>query len=431
MKKTISVLLLLCISLCLFSACNKNELPSFDDDTELNFHGGLFTVYTYIYSPLFLEKGASASNDRFNQRLYDIQEEYGIVFKEEYVDTMSMAFITGSLTGTLVADVVIDDPQELYDLYKINTLIPVEEIIENYKDYKFGTDNMAEGATFAGKQYGVFPYVHDTPPSISGLLSLNMDYVNEFNLSDPHEIIEAGEWDWEHFRSFLVESTFSDGNNKYVGLVLAGSRNSSNSFAPFIYSNGGTMVGYSETLGYHVTFDSDAAVEAMEFVASIFSSPYADCPSANETEYILALGVPRFNNPEHEIHALRIPYGPNGSPDTISSIFYTSNYWAFPIFSVYDGEEKSVIVNEIFDPLSDDYPNGWKDYIMDNYFFDTQDYDYYCLATDNAHFIDDDLYGNLFYPALLNIKAGSETVQSLLDTLVSTVQERLDEKYNQ
>ncbi len=432
MKKFFSTFLLACIILSLFSACAKPQVPDIEEsESELDFHGGKVVVYMDLYNNLFKPvAGATAADDRMNQRLYDIQNKYNLVFAEEVTDNPALTFMTGSLTGNFTADIVIDGPAELYEIYKIDSLVPTEEIIENPKDNKYGTPKLIEAAIFHGKQYGVLPYLHDTPPDIAGLLSLKMDYVKEFNLNDPHEIIEAGEWDWEHFRQYLTEATFSDGDIDYAGMVLSGRRNSCNSFAPFILSNGGSMIKYSEAGGYQVAFNSPEAIEAMEYISSVFSSPYADCPAVDEKKYIITLGSPSFKATEDEIHVLRVPYGPKGSPDTISSIFYDFNFWAYPIFTIYAANELSAITNDLFEPLSDIYPNGWKDYVMDNYFYDTQDYEYYCIAADNALYIDNDLFGNTFFPLLQRINSGTDSVQASIESLTDLVQSRLDEKYN-
>lgn len=430
MKKFICMALLICFILSAFSACGKKSVPGdFEDDTDINFHGSDFTFYVSHYG-LFKTSGKTASNDRFNQRLYDIQDKYKLVVKEVYQENLPMSFMSGLMTGNLVADVVVDIPLCLYDLYTLNTLIPVADIIDDVSESKYGPKSLIEGAIFKDTQYGIYPYLHDTPPNIGGLLQLNMTYVNDLGLSDPHEIIEAGDWDWEHFRQYLEDVTFSDGDDKYVGLHLDGYRNGINAFATFIFSNGGSIMKYSSATGYQTAIDSPEAVEAMEYIMSLFASPYADCPGDDKTKYIISLGVPSFTASTNEYHALRAPYGPNGSADTISAIMYDCTLWAFPIFSIYDNEEVYTVIDELFNPLSDLYPNGWKDYVKDNYFYDDEDYEYYCLAADNVHFVDSNMFEELFYSSLRGILNGAETVQSSLEPLKNSIQSLIDEKYN-
>lgn len=431
MKRYLSVFFLICFMLSFFSACAKPKLPDSENDDNLDFHGSEFTVIMSVFSSLFKSAGVTAANDRFNQRLYDIQNKYNLVFNENRVDNVAMSFISGSLTGTVKADMVYDAPLNLYEMYKINSLIPADEIINDIHEGKYGTAKFTDATVFNGRQYGVFPYLHDSPPNISGLLALKMDIVDEFGLIDPHEYIESEEWDWEHFRRFLENATFSDGSNQYVGMVLSGYRNGINAYATFIYSNGGKLMDYTSMSGYKAVIDSPEAIEAMEFISSLFATPYADCPARNdEATYVTELGIPSFQSEEHEIHALRVPYGPNGSPDDISAIMYDCRFWAFPVFSSYSTDEVYTITDELFEPLSELYSNGWKDYILDNYFYDDSDYDYYCRAADNINFVDGSIFEDLFYPTFQRVIGGSETVRSSLESLIGSVQTLIDEKYN-
>ncbi len=426
MKKYLSVFFIICFILSFFSACAKPKLPDPEED-ELNFLGSKFTVIT-TNAVLFKKAGETAANDRFNQRLYDIQNKFNLVFEEKYSHYPEMDCITGSMTGNFVADMIICPPSHLYEIYKINAGIPIEDILDDPDNIKYGTPSLIAGSVFAGKQYGIFPYLHDTPPDIAGVLSLNMDYVSEFNLPDPHEMIENGEWDWEHFKAFLESATFSDGTDKYCGIHLSTDRNAQNAYATFIFSNGGSMIKFTEA-GYKVAFDSAEAIEAMEFIASVFASPYADSPKQKDTKYFFTFGYPIFDSEEDEMHVMPAPFGPHGSPDTVSAIMYAVDYWNFPIFSIFSKAETAIVTEELFEPLSALYPNGWKDYVKDNVFYDDTDYEYFCRAADNIHYIEDIILEDL-YSTFPRVVSGEYSLQSSIDSIKDSVQILIDEKYN-
>ena len=77
MKKIFSLIILVSLSLTLFSCSRKEDI--FKDDSEVDFLGNTFTVYS---STQWLsdkrKRGGSASGDRFLDRIEQIERDYNV-----------------------------------------------------------------------------------------------------------------------------------------------------------------------------------------------------------------------------------------------------------------------------------------------------------------------------------------------------------------
>ena len=105
MKKTLSLLLLLCFSLSFFSACAKNDFPFGGDDEKLNFHGSTITIatgnYLWSFPPV---RGTSASEDRILDRFAETEKKFN--YKTDFILDINpaMQFLSAALTGSMQVD---------------------------------------------------------------------------------------------------------------------------------------------------------------------------------------------------------------------------------------------------------------------------------------------------------------------------------------
>ena len=63
-------------------------------------------------------------------------------------------------------------------------------------------------------------------------------------------------------------------------------------------------------------------------------------------------------------------------------------------------------------------------------FYDDMDYELFCSAADNVHFVDGAVFEDIFYPTLQQIIIGSNTVQNSIESLRDSIQAQIDKRYN-
>lgn len=435
MKKIISIFILVCLSLSVFSACSKPVIPDEGDDTDLDFMGSQIKIYLDIYMGQVIKKGGSASSDREYDRMIDTQNKFNLVFDYVRVENTANTFLAGALSGGLQADLLKEDPLGIYEAYAIDTLIPVENIVNNPESDKWKTAGQNGCGIFNGKKYGVFPYLWETPPGLSGFINLNLTVMNEYGIPDPHDIIEAGDWDWTHFREFLTQTTFTDGDLEWKG--LGNLAPSGECMIPFILGNGGNYMIYDGGK-YKLAIDSDESIEAMQFAQSLvadkllYDIPTDDEGFGNGKTWMIWAGFIDTSK-EYELSYIRYPYGPHGNKDIVTAISHGDVMYAFPIFTAYSEEEIGRVVEYMFEPLSDLYPNGWKDLYEDTVFLYPEDYEYYLRGAQEAIYLDDAALSKSyadFRAAARSVFLGTISAESAIESVKDIIQADIDEHYN-
>lgn len=434
MKKYISYLLLLCMMLSIF-ACAKAPIIIYDDNEEIDFLGTNLNVYMDNLIGQVTKKGGSSSLDREYERMVDTQNKFNFVFTYNRVESVSNTFLAGALSGGLQADLMKDYVDEIYKAYKINALLPIENIVSDASSEKWRGAGQSEYGVFNGKQYSFFPYYWEKTPTIFGFINLNMTTLESYGISSPHDIIEAGEWDWEHFKDFLKQTTFTEGTTVWRGMGMASLPGET--MLPFILSNGGKYITYDNGR-YTASIDSEESLEALKFAASLVNEGLMSDIPTGSSDFANGLGWMLYSggtgsSPVYKIEAIRYPYGPNGNKDTVSTITTGDTVYAFPIFSAFSEEEMGAVVEYMFEPLSDLYPNGWKDIVCDTIFFYDTDYDYYIKGVENAEYLDKTVLSESYSQlseAMRLVLYGSATPEVAVESVIDLVQADLNNNYN-
>ena len=153
MKKLLSLLLLTVFTLSLFSSCAKN-LPDVETEEDLDFLGSKVVVAVgtgmWNYPP---KMGGSASSDREVQRYADTEKHFNLKF--DYINNINPAtqFLAAALSGSMQADLLYCTNTSVYDAYLINTLIPIENIVNDAESDKWKSPASNALALFGGKAY--------------------------------------------------------------------------------------------------------------------------------------------------------------------------------------------------------------------------------------------------------------------------------------
>lgn len=434
MKKFIAIFLLICVAFPLIS-CTKSNLLVDDEDASLDFRGESIVVYMSNSVGQVLAKGGSASSDREYQRIVDTQNEFNFVFDYVRVDSSSNSFLAGALTGGLRADLLKDTVSEFYYSYKINALLPIENFVNDPTSDKWRTSGQQGCGIFDGKKYGFFPYYWESAPHLYGFIILNLTILDSYGIPSPHDIIEAGEWNWENFTSFLRETTFIDGTSEWKGLGMINMQ--TQTMFPFILGNGGSYLIY-ENGRYKSGIDSEESLEALKFAQSLVQEGLiVDIPAdnrdfANGMTWMLASGSASAST-VYDFESIRYPYGPHGNKDIVTSLSLGDAMYGFPIFSAYTEDEIGEVVEYMFEPLSDLYPNGWKDIVGDTLFFYQSDYDYYVKSVEECTYIETVALNESYWKftdamrmVLLNAATPEQAVESVIDLIQVDIDENLN-----
>ncbi len=440
MKRLFPILLMICISLSFFSACAKKpDILIDENDGGLDFNGNKIVIalgpYMWNYPP---ERGGSASSDRLLDRYEETQKEFNFTF--DFLEGINPAthFLSAALSGSMQADFLYCSNSQIYDAYLINTLLPIENVIDDPESDKWKSPANNGKGLYGGKMYALFPNHWDSSPGIFGMITINTDLLDEYDIASPIDIIESGEWDWENFRAFLRQTAFKDGEKEWLGMGMGINGVGVACIFPFVLTNGGSFM--KETDGrYTLEINSPEAMEAYEYIADLGSEglitevPNSD-PSYNNGEKWMLTSGGAGTSDEFNVAQVRYPYGPSGSKDTVSTISLGYTMWAFPIFSAYTEDEIGEVAEFMFEPLDASlYPNGWKDYMKDNIFTYDSEYEYYIKGVDRAEYIDMDILNDSFWKlsnAMYDIFKGNQSPTNAIDAVYDVIFEEINEKYN-
>lgn len=438
MKKLLSLLLLTVFTLSLFSSCAKN-LPDVETEEDLNFLGSKVVVAVgtgmWNYPP---KMGGSASSDREVQRYADTEKHFNLKF--DYINNINPAtqFLAAALSGSMQADLLYCTNSSVYDAYLINTLIPIENIVNDAESDKWKSPASNALALFGGKAYSFFPNYWEGTPCVFCMINLNLNRLEEYDIIFPHDLIEAGEWNWENFREFLKDITFIDGDKEWFGMGMGINGVGVACIFPFVLSNGGHFL--TEKDGrYSLGIESPEAMEAYEFIADLGTHGLitevhnSDPAYSNGLKWMALAGNPATSE-DFDIAQVRYPYGPKGNKDTVTAVSYGFPMWAFPIFTAYTEDEIGAVAEYLFDPLDASvYPNGWKDIVEDTVFYYESEYEYYVKAAEQSEHIDMDILSESFWNlsnAMVDLAHGIISPANAVDGIVESITEEINEKYN-
>lgn len=445
MKKILSLFLLAIISLSLISCGQKKFIM--EEDTGTNLLGNTFTVYS---SSSWLsdtrKRGKNASYDRFIDRIEEIEKNYNVKIRNNYDgQSFQTKILTLTLKGGGGCDMIYCGNDDLYALYNLGILTPFEEIgVKDNQAIKFGIPSLLVEGTFGGTQYGIINYLGDSIPSVSGFITINMNLLTDLSMTDPHEYVERGEWNWANFRVVLQQGTFNDGETNHVAMLSDGLLCGVFGMFSAILSNGGYIIKEIDGI-YQSGLCETNAYEAMEFMSGLVNDGLIQVTGGIEDVWYEGKTWPMMNNGGLVINSdiphsiVRFPYGPNGNQNIVAAYTLNRSYYAFTSLSSFENDEIGIIVDDLFEPLDKSlYPEGWKDYAIENIFYSDADYDTYMTALDTMSYYPLGLlYGTNPWSnngeveaALANIFMGRGTAQSEMESVKDILKKAIDENLN-
>lgn len=451
MKKYISIILITMMLFSILTACKNNnpDLP-IDDPDGFNFNGDFILWSPWSAEYKFETRGYNVSGDRIMDRYQEMKDLYNlnvIVESCGYGADAQSAMLAASISGRIACDLVDQNSMDGYNLFKAGLLMSLEEMSTvDLTDLKWGPEKFRAMGIFNNIAYGFTPYYWEVIPQIYGIIMTNTYLISELNLSEPHELIESGHWNWNTFKEELTKGTLHDGDNDYVGLYV-----NSAGFMPITaaYSNKGALIKKSGNIYSSGLTDSEMTA-AIDYCSSLFSdgiakeggvgdfsggtAPYYYGPSWEGTiTSETATDLPVYTMDSFGM--VSFPFGPNGDKDTISAtvdgnsrLLYTS------LMTNYDSDEMGNILSLLFDPLPDSTDEGWKDLATMLFHFD-EDCDNFINNVENVNYLNnvtltesfkDDILTKELKEVILGNKTSTEVIDSINSLLIDEINATLN-----
>ncbi|MBQ1862076.1 MAG: carbohydrate ABC transporter substrate-binding protein [Clostridia bacterium] len=449
---TLSVLMLL--SLIVTVSCSSQSAEEFDVDLEADLQVDL-TGQHYVWGSSWNEQLLpsayfSLAGDMTHKRLKDLTEKYGCTFDVIPWEDGSGRIITETAAGYSSIDFLDSHASNGgIHLYRAGLLYSLDEIPNlERSDNRFGTPRFLQYGVFDGRFYGFYQYAWEFPPEYHGVIHFNSDMLRTLGLRTPHELHENGEWDWAHFKDFLMSvqsaASYASYEADFVPFIC-GTSYAADAIG-FMFANGLQMI--EGTNGnYTFGFDNPAGIAAIEFLAdlykeglyvtmgagefvknkksalmsheSYFSTHYNEKSSSND--YLPAQ--------DYAYGMIRFPYGPNGDENCVSGYVHHGRRLNW-ILNCTDKDISDIglVLNFVFAPL--DGSIGWEGLLKSQIFYSSDDLDEYSYMLENINFNYDGMFLEKGYDTWTgNVNSavtGRKSVSEVFDSASTAIQEAIN-----
>lgn len=220
------------------------------------------------------------------EALESIEKDYNCVFEISQADKgedFEAALLTAKAAGETYCDIYEGMPYCHFDaanVYGYNVMMDMND--PQIADIiKLDTNPWGEATNLGylyGTQYGVNFMRKNNGDIIRSVLCFNKDYVEQYGLEDPYELVRNGEWTFDKFEEMCAEIVAqSDGS------VVPLSCGLEEIIVPqFVLANNGSIAELDEaTGGYVFTGLSDNTMEALNYLANLSSKGYLSYANAN------------------------------------------------------------------------------------------------------------------------------------------------------
>lgn len=449
MRKFLILSIIICLTFSLF-ACGQNKFNPGEDNSEIDFRGMEFRFLGMSFPEKKKGSGiADAVTDGIFDRVAEINKQYNVELVGE-TDDVATSVLAASLSGRNGYDVVYSDFTVLYDLYNIGALIPFSESgVNDTESEKWGEEYMNQLSTFNGTRYGFFPNLWNSVPHLFGLPTTCLEYLEELNMQNPIEFLEAGEWTWDVFKEEMRKATYTDENGEHYGFGMDGIA-TVYAQTGMISNGGGIMKNIDGRVV--VTMADENSKKGIEFMKSLFDEGLAVAfgPAAisdfgnydsvedafwgtKKVAYYGGGGGFGSNSEEFSIICVPFPLGPDAKENGYSSIVLEQGLGAVCSLTAYSSEDIGLILEELFEPINKNYPRGWKDYEVEFKMVDERQLKYTMIAISNAVVCNQLACKDTYIDArttLQNIVHGSLST-SAIDSVADAMQAEINQYYKQ
>jgi multiple sugar transport system substrate-binding protein len=447
----------------LFSCSSNNEVNT-NTETEklppvdMGGYEFVFLAMTDFETYFYPEVGVTAIGDKILARYKETENKFNCVMNvsARSADAPTQYIQASALSGEKFADLLDTHASVLYTNREY--FVPLNGL-ENFdiNNKKWGPPQYLDTAEFYGKNYGFMAYYWGMPyPQYIGNLYFLPKLMQEFDLPNPQEVYEKGNWNWDSFREYSRKLTTvdnADKNNNTYGFVLSDEMKLPRAF---VISNGAEQIKFDEASGKYVygltdkraqdalTFINDMLKEGIGFYTQNDDFLKAFTMFINrKVGFFEAFNKTTFINDEIHLASLKedyswLPY-PCGPEGTYGKS--TAQFWLTARFlGLLDNKDEEMLnydvtlINDIFEPLKDETTESWKTYIQRNFFYDDLSFKYYIELFEGGH----PDYSAVAYEAVWTtipgayrkIFLGKQTVAEALNSIENTVNSALDTTLN-
>ena len=456
MKKLLFMLLCLCMILAV-TACGENvdNADEGEVSTVRDMSGLSFIFGTIRPTELFQEEAYSQSGDRMLERYREIEAQFGCSFTvATLVDAASGPIRSAQATGVEVPDIVDIGGDVAYSLYKVDSLVPYNDIpgINLDDEDKWGSKNFIISGNFGGQQYGVFPNKWEFIPQMGGGLLFNNPLNKEWGLPNPYELYESKQWTWDTFKKILIDGRHDEEKTKYYSFMVddGWSSNGPILMKTVIYSNGGqTLVNRAGKLTFG--YDSAESIEAMEWAGSLLADDLMKKTNTAEMEdftqgkcvYFLGdtwRGTIHIENAKYlpseqmdEYGFMHFPSGPKVEAGYTSTYVSVDKRLMFlPALTDNEPEDLGLILNYLFEVLDRETKITWKEVLATEIMHHKEDTAVFMKMYNNvlydqsAYYVDIVSSINTAFTEVYNKKGGAaEAMQKISDKVNAEVNKNL------
>lgn len=169
--------------------------------------------------------------------------------------------IQAQVDGNHQADLYNINSHYLGILARAGAIRPITDYVEQYFPEYYWDTNIQTG-TWNGEIYGIW----NERQNVNMTIYVNLDLIEEYSQTNPAELWQNGEWDWDAFTTMAAEvKANAPADFKIMGI------NPFQAGAYFIGSNGGKTI---DPMTNEFMLDDPKTVRALEFIQTLTAQEY-------------------------------------------------------------------------------------------------------------------------------------------------------------
>lgn len=447
----VAVMIALMLASCEASQSDVEEFSSsFTADESLSHDlKGYEFVMQYRTTAFTPEYGDSAAGDKVLARYKEIEKEFNCtVTASPNIGNIVADWFCGFKTTDLLYTQLSASWAAGY--FTNGMYYPFSELDIDLTDIRYGSSGVHEAGTLGNDVFTVYPYYWTVnAPSISTVMWFNPTYIKKFGQTDPYELYENGQWDWEHF-DYICRNMRDDSDPDKKKHLYAVGYNNDNAYLELaaIASNNGRIVSFDKNGLMYNSLGSENIREALEFILSLIKDDFIICDGASSNREPFVTGKRAFyleytkqglssegadkvgSLMEDPFEWIMFPHGPKADQSVVTTSF---SYYSDMVYLMANADVSctELILPYLYDVLPGDTLDNWDADFKSMNFYSERSYRFYKEILDRSGYD----YTNYtpfetIKSTIYSISSSSKTLTEALSNINDKVQESIDKLYN-